>query len=169
MGRARRSEDQRPDWIERERNACAEPKGRGCAERVAGVFAEREAGGCAGREAARARLFASYRPSTHPVAAPNIVGQRPARSSPRDDMPRPMVTTQCANNSPFDAPFSFSRSRCNQPDADGADPELRFYVIHPYLRAAQALADSIPSARFRLALKRMHSHVQAHRSRLRRP
>jgi hypothetical protein len=81
--------DQRPDWIEREGIACAEPKGGRCAERVTGVCAEREGGGCAGRAAARARLLASYRPTMHPVAAPNIVGQRPARCSPRDDMPRP--------------------------------------------------------------------------------
>jgi hypothetical protein len=88
-GRARRSEDQRPDWIERERNACAEPKGGGCAERVAGVCAEREGGGCGGRAAARARLFASYRPTTHPVAAPNIVGQRPAGRAVPASRPRP--------------------------------------------------------------------------------
>jgi hypothetical protein len=100
--RPERSEDQRPDWIERERNGCAEPKGGGCTECVTGicaraagvcceggVCAEREGGVCAGRAAARARLFASYRPTMHPVAAPNIVGQRPARCSPRDDMPRP--------------------------------------------------------------------------------
>jgi hypothetical protein len=89
LGRARRSVGQRPGWIERECNACAEPKGGGCPGRLAGVCAEREGGGCAGRPAARARLFASYRPTAHPVAAPNIVGQRPARFSPRDDMPRP--------------------------------------------------------------------------------
>jgi hypothetical protein len=88
-GQAGRSEDQRPDWIERERNACAEPKGGGWPERVAGICVEREGGGCAGRAAARARLFASYRPTTHPVAAPNIVGQRPAGRAVPASRPRP--------------------------------------------------------------------------------
>jgi hypothetical protein len=32
--------------------------------------------------------------------------------------------SQSANNGPFDAPFSFSRSGCkDQPDTDGDDPE----------------------------------------------
>ena len=72
--------NQRPDWIERECKACAEPKGGGCAERVAGVCAGREGGGCAGRTAARACLCAWYRPTRHPVAAPNAVGQWPPRT-----------------------------------------------------------------------------------------
>jgi hypothetical protein len=80
---------------QRERKACADPKGGGCFERVAGICAEREDEGCAGRAVC---LFAMYRPPRHPAAAPNMVGQWPAlRTVPRgtvpvssrDDIPRP--------------------------------------------------------------------------------
>jgi hypothetical protein len=94
-GKAPRSEDQRRDWMERERKACAEPKGGGCFERAAPIWAERDVEGCAGRAVC---LCAMYRPPRHPATAPNMVGQWPALrtvprgtvpASSRDDMPRP--------------------------------------------------------------------------------